>query len=139
MMFHRLKILLRTSIVGLTLLIAACTPSHSPEESIQLFYESLNQQNYPELLSLFNLEEKLKDPEAEAEAYEILTIIFTDLALNIQEKGGINKIEYHTIEYNSEKDRAIVRYTLYYNDGDYQFDTLALTKDHTGFWQLTIG
>lgn len=91
-MFHRLKILLRTSIVGLTLLIAACTPSHSPEESIQLFYESLNQQNYPELLSLFNLEEKLKDPEAEAEAYEILTIIFTDLALNIQEKGELIKL-----------------------------------------------
>lgn len=136
MMFHKFKILLRTSIVGLTLFITACTPSHSPEESIQLFYESLNQQNYPELLSLFNIEENLKDPSAEA--YEILSIIFTDLALNIQEKGGINKIEYHTIEYNSEKNRAIVRYTLYYNDGDYQFDTLVLTEDHTGFWQLTI-
>ncbi|HIW07587.1 MAG TPA: DUF4878 domain-containing protein [Candidatus Ignatzschineria merdigallinarum] len=125
-------------LLGLSLTIAGCTQQHSPEDSIQTFYESLSSQNYPELLSLFDLESNLQGRQSESELYEILAIIFKDVAFNIQKKGGIHKIEYHSIEYNTDKDRAVVRYTLNFNDGSYTFDTLFLTKDHTGFWQLTL-
>lgn len=125
-------------LLGISLTISGCSQQHSPEDSIQIFYESLSNQNYPELLSLFNLENNLQERKSESELYEILAIIFKDIAFNIQEKGGIYKIEYHSIEYNTDKDRAIVRYTLNFKDGSYTFDTLFLTKDHTGFWQLTL-
>lgn len=125
-------------LLGISLTIAGCSQQHSPEESIQIFYESLSSQNYPELLSLFNLENNLQERKSESELYDILAIIFKDIAFNIQEKGGIHKIEYHSIEYNTDKNRAVVRYTLNFNDGSYTFDTLFLTKDHTGFWQLTL-
>ncbi len=125
-------------LLGFSLAIAGCSQQHSPEESIQVFYESLSNQDYPELLSLFNLENNLAEQKSESELYEILAIIFKDVAFNIQKKGGIHKIEYHSIEYNTDKDRAVVRYTLNFKDGSYTFDTLFLTKDHTGFWQLTL-
>ena len=133
-MIKKAKILILSCMVGLV----GCSQPHSPEESIHTFYESLNSQNYPELLSLFNLEENLRERKSESELYDILAIIFQDLAFNIQEKGGIDKIEYHSIEYNPDKDRAIVRYTLNFKDGSNTFDTLSLIKDHTGFWQLTL-
>ena len=129
---------LRTLLLGISLFIAGCSQPHSPEESIQAFYESLGSQNYPELISLFNLENNLEGRQSEAELYEILAIIFQDLSLNIQAKGGVNKIEYHSIEYNKEKDRAVVRYTLYFNDESNTFDTLYLIKDHTDYWHLTL-
>lgn len=125
-------------LIGISLTIAGCSQQHSPEDSIQIFYESLSSQDYPELLSLFNLENNLKERESKSELYEILAIIFKDVAFNIQEKGGIHKIEYHSVEYNSDRTRATVRYTLNFKDGSYTFDTLFLTKDHTGFWQLTL-
>ena len=134
----KLKMRLKTFLLGFSLLITGCSQPHSPEESIQLFYESLNSQDYPVLISLFSLEDNLKERESEAELYELLSIIFKDLALNIQDKRGIQKIEYHSIEYNNEKDHAIVRYTLFFNDDSSVTDTLALTKDHTGYWQLTL-
>lgn len=125
-------------LLGISLTIVGCSQPHSPEDSIQIFYESLSTQDYPELLSLFNLENNLQERASESELYEILAIIFKDVAFNIQEKGGIHKIEYHSIEYNTDKDRAVVRYTLNFKDGSYTFDTLFLIKDHTGFWQLTL-
>ncbi|UNM95230.1 hypothetical protein MMG00_08300 [Ignatzschineria rhizosphaerae] len=129
---------LHALLIGICLTAVGCSQQHSPEESIQVFYESLSHQDYPELLSLFNLENNLQDQRSESELYEILAIIFKDLAFNIQEKGGIHKIEYHSIEYNSDKSRATVRYTLNFKDESYTFDTLFLIKDHTGFWQLTL-
>ncbi len=129
---------IRTLILSFILLLAGCTDPHSPEESIQLFYEKLGTQNYPELIALFNLEENLTKRESEAELYEILTIIFQDLATNINAKGGIQKIEYHSIEFNANKDQAIVRYTIFFNNGTNAFDTLYLQKDHTEFWRLNI-
>lgn len=134
-MIHKLRALL----LALALIISGCTEPHSPEDTVQNFYELLGRQDTPELISLFDLEKNLKARTSEAELYEILAVIFDDLALNIQSKGGIQKIEYHSIEYNNkEKEHAIVRYTLYFNDGSHQSDTLALTKDITGYWKLTI-
>lgn len=129
---------LRALLIGISLTVAGCSQQHSPEESVQFFYESLSNQNYPELLSLFYLENNSQEQKSESELYEILAIIFKDLAFNIQEKGGIHKIEYHSIEYNNDKSRATVRYTLIFKDESYTFDTLFLIKDHTGFWQLTL-
>lgn len=133
-MIQKMQIFILGCMVGLV----GCSQPHSPEESIHTFYESLNSQNYPELLSLFNLEENLRARKSESELYDILAIIFQDLAFNIQERGGIDKIEYHSIEYSPNKDQAIVRYTLSFKDGNSTFDTLSLTKDHTEFWRLTL-
>lgn len=128
----------RNILLTTLLFIVGCSQPHSPEESIQSFYESLNKQNHPELISFFNFNERSESKESEAELYELLAIIFQDLDLNIQEKGGIQKIEYHSIEYNAEKDIAVVHYTLYFNDLTNVLDTLTLVKDHTGYWQLTL-
>ncbi len=128
---------LRTFFLGIALLISGCTEPHSPEDTIQVFYESLARQNTPELISLFDLDQNLKARESEAELYELLATIFEDLALNIHAKGGIYKIEYHSIEYIL-KEHAIVRYTLYFNDGSSSIDTLSLHKDLTDFWRLTL-
>lgn len=128
----------RILLLSALLFIAGCSQPHSPEESIQEFYESLNKQNYPELISLFNFNDRSESKESEAELYELLAIILQDLALNIQQKQGIQKIEYHSIEYNAEKDIAVVHYTLYFNDQSNVLDTLTLVKDHTGYWQLTL-
>lgn len=134
-MIHKLRAVL----LVLALIISGCTEPHSPEDTVQNFYESLGRQDTPELISLFELEKNLKARKSEAELYEILAVIFDDLAMNIQSKGGIQKIEYHSIEYNNkEKEQAIVRYTLYFNDGSHQTDMLTLTQDMTGYWKLTL-
>lgn len=132
-MTHKLRYLL----LGIALLISGCTEPHSPEDTVQVFYEYLGRQDNPELISLFDLEKNLEARASEAELYELLSVIFEDLALNIHAKGGIHKIEYHSIEYNN-KDHAIVRYTLYFNDGSNIMDTLALTQDITGYWKLAL-
>lgn len=128
----------RTLLLGLLLCIAGCSQPHSPEESIQRFYESLANPNYPELIALFNLNDLNQEPRSEAVLYEILTIIFEDLALNINAKGGIEKIEFQNTTFNQDKTTATVDYTLFFRNGTTQSDQLALVKDHTGYWQLQL-
>ena len=76
-------------LLGLSLTIAGCTQQHSPEDSIQTFYESLSSQNYPELLSLFDLESNLQGRQSESELYEILATIFKDVATSKRKVGFI--------------------------------------------------
>lgn len=131
----------RTLTLGLLLCIAGCTQPHSPEESVQRFYESLANPNYPELIALFNLNDLNdlnQEPRSEAVLYEILTIIFEDLALNINAKGGIEKIEFQNTTFNQDKTAATVDYTLFFRNKTTQSDRLALIKDHTGYWQLQL-
>ncbi|GGZ96102.1 hypothetical protein DC083_04060 [Ignatzschineria ureiclastica] len=128
----------RTLTLGLLLCIAGCSQPHSPEESVQRFYESLANPNYPELISLFNLNDINGETRSDAIFYEILTLIFEDLALNINAKGGIEKIDFQNTTFNQDKTAATVDYTLFFRNGTTQSDQLALLKDHTGYWQLQL-
>ncbi len=128
----------RTLALGLLLSLTGCSQPHSPEESVERFYESLANPNYPELISLFNFNDIESETDSEAVLYEVLSLIFEDLALTIRDQGGIEKIKFQNTTFNQDKTSAVVDYTLFFRNGSIQQDQLTLLKDHTGYWQLQL-
>ncbi len=130
---------LRSALLALTLLfLTACSDTHKPEMAINEFYDELSLGRYSQAIVLFDLGELPEAFHEKGLLYETMTAIFEELARNIRAKGGIEQIDFSSVEFNEAKDEAVVRYTLQLKDGSSTPDTLYLTKDETHFWRLTL-